>query len=156
APLPAAEKAAPALAKAEKAMKDAAADLDKEKSADAVPAQDKAIDALKEAKADLAEKIAEMEKRRDDIAKLVEAGKKLDKLLKEETKIADAAKAPMAKEDAAAKNLANKQGELTPPTKDLAKELDKTAPKAAEKVADSTKDMADAKKGLENNDPMKG
>ncbi len=154
-PLPNKDKVAPALDQAKEAMKQAAKALDAQKSPDALPKQEQALKALAKAKAELDQKIAEVEKRRDDMAKLEKAGEKLDQLLKKENAVADKASDAAKKQDAAApkanQDLAKEQAKVTPPTTDLAKEIKDAAPKAAEKVADSTKNMEAAKQGLEKN-----
>src|SRR5207253_687439 len=81
-----------ALDQANKAMNQAAKDLKSQKADQAVPKQDQALAALKKAKQELAAKIAELEKRKDDIAKLEEAAKKLAELTKAEKDIAAQAK----------------------------------------------------------------
>ncbi|MCI0378871.1 MAG: DUF4175 family protein [Gemmataceae bacterium] len=155
-PLPSKDKTEPALDKATKAMDKATEALKKKKSADAVPEQNKAIDALKEAQKEMADKLAEMEQRRKDLAKLEEAAKKLDELAKAEKNLADKA-SDMAKDaKPQSKDLAKEQDKLTPPTKELAKELNQAAPKAAQKVADSAKNMDAAKKELAENKTKQG
>jgi hypothetical protein len=154
-PLPTKEKAEAALDKANQAMKEATKALDKKTTPEAVAKQDKALDALKEARKEIGDKLAEVEKRRDDLAKLEEAAKKLDDLAGKEKNVAQKADA-MAQKPAAdkdgAKQLAKDQGDLKPKANELAKELNKTAPDAAQKVAESTKNMEAAKKGLDKND----
>ncbi|MBI3410460.1 MAG: DUF4175 family protein [Planctomycetes bacterium] len=151
-PLPGKEKVAEALDKANKAMNEAAKNLDAKKPVAAMDKQDNAIEALKEAKKELAEKTAEIEKRKDDMAKLEDAKKKLDDLAKAENKVAgdakDVAEKP-GKQDT--KELAKNQEKLTPKTEELAKDLQKTAPDASQKVADSAKNMEAAKKELDMN-----
>jgi hypothetical protein len=152
APLPGKEKTQAALDKATAEMKKAAESLLDKKAAAAVPKQDNAIQALEQAKKTIGEQIAAIEKRREDIAKLEDASKKLGELAKQEGKVSDAAKdlaqkpsAPMAKE------LGEKQDQLTPQAKDVAKQLEKTAPNAAEKVADASKNMEAAKSEIDKN-----
>jgi hypothetical protein len=154
-PLPNPEKVEAALNKATEAMKAAAKNLEAKESPEAVAKQDKAIENLKEARNELADKAAEIEKRRDDIAKLEDADKKLGELAKEEKNVAKEAdkNANQPKADPAAnKELAKEQGALTPKANEIAKEIDKAAPKAAEKIAASTKNMEAAKKGLDKNE----
>src|SRR5262249_4700748 len=137
---PATQKSAPALDKAAQAMKDAAGSLQQKKAPDAIGKQDEAIKALEQARKELGEQVAEMQKRRDDIAKLEDAAQKLDELAKQEGKIADQAK-ELTKQSPAqtAKELGQKQDTLVPPTKDIGKDLQKSAPEAAQKVSEASK-----------------
>jgi hypothetical protein len=142
----------PALGKAAKAMAEAAKALEAKKTPDAVPKQDKAIEALQLAQKEIGEKMAELEKRREDISKLEGAAKKLEQLAKQEAKIAEQAKDLLAKPEAGkAKELAKEQAGLTPPTKEVAKQMEKMAPDATQKVAESVKSMEAAKGNLEKN-----
>lgn len=149
-PLPGKEKIEAALEKAEKAMKEAIKDLVKKEAEPAVPKQDKAVEALKEARKELNEKIAEIEKNRDDLAKLEKAAEKLAELANKEKNVAKEADKNEAKDKN--QKLANEQKDLTPPTKELAKEIADAAPEAAKKVEESTGDMAKAQDKLEKND----
>jgi hypothetical protein len=154
-PLPNKEKVENALTKATEAMKEAAKNLDAKQSAEAVAKQDKAIENLQKARNDLADKAAEIEKRQADIAKLEDAAKKLGDIAKQEKNVANEAdkNANQPKADPAAnKELAKKQADITPKANDIAKEIDKAVPKAAEKIADSTKNMEAAKKGLDKHE----
>lgn len=149
-----------ALDKAGKAMKDAAKALDSKKAPDAVGKQDRALDALKDAQKALQDQIAEVAKRRDDIAKLEDAAKKLDALTKQEGNIADQArqmadkgtqKNPQAPKDA--KELGAKQAAVTPQAKDVGKQIEQTAPEAAKKINEGAKHMEAAKGDLDKNKP---
>jgi hypothetical protein len=154
-PLPDKEKVENALTKATEAMKEAAKNLDAKQSAEAVAKQDKAIENLQKARHDLADKAAEIEKRQADIAKLEDAAKKLGDIAKEEKNVANKAdkNANQPKADPAAnKELAKEQAQITPKATDVAKEIDKAAPKALEKIGESTKNMEAAKKGLDKNE----
>lgn len=152
APLPTNAETKKALAKANEAMKDAAKELANQKPGEAVPKQDMAIKALEQAKQELGQKIAEMENRRDAMAKLEEAGKKLGELAKQENKVAEGAKDLMQQPNAdAAKNLAQKQDNLMPQAKEVGKQLEKAAPEAAQKVAEAGKQMEAAKNNLDKN-----
>jgi hypothetical protein len=145
APLPLKSDTQESLDKATKAMDKATLELQDKKAPESV------------AKKTLKDQIAEIEKRRDDIAKLEDAAQKLDRLAKEEGNIADRAKdASQKKNQPDTKNLADKQDKVTPEAKDLAKNLDQLAPKAAEKVEDSTKNMDAAKNDLAKNQAEPG
>ena len=88
---------------------------------------------LEEAKKALAEKVAEAENRRDEIAKLEDAEKKIGELIKKEKNVADKAKEKADKPtEKDAGDLAKKQAEVTPPTKDLGKELKDSVPRGGE------------------------
>jgi hypothetical protein len=143
-----------ALDKAAKAMDEAAKALEDRKGDNAVAKQGEAIKALEQVKKDLGEKIAEIEKRRDDLAKLEEAGKKLGELAKEEGKVADQARDLAKQPDGQqAKDLGAKQAQMTPQAKDIGKQIAQAAPEAAKKVEEGAKHMEAAKGALEENKP---
>jgi hypothetical protein len=135
-----------ALDNAAKAMEQATKPLKDKQAPPAVAKQDEALGKLEEAKKALADQVAEIEKRREEIAKLEDADRKLEEMIKKEGKVADEAKKP---EKTNAQDLAKKQGELTPQTKEIGKELEKSAPEAAKHVEDGAKHMESAKKDLD-------
>ncbi|HEV3259716.1 MAG TPA: hypothetical protein VG013_22805 [Gemmataceae bacterium] len=141
-----------ALDKAAKAMDKAAESLEDKKGSEAVAKQDKAIKSLEKAKKALDDQVAAVQKRRDDIAALEDAGKRLAELAKKENKVADQArdldhkKGEEGKKDEAAKELSRQQGDLTPQAKDVGKQVEAAAPEAAKKVDEGAKHM-DAAKG---------
>jgi hypothetical protein len=154
-PLPNREKVENALNKATQAMKEAAKNLDANQSPQAVAMQDKAIENLQQARKDLADKAAQIESRQADIAKLEDAAKKLADIAKQETDVAKAAdkSANQPKADTAAnQKLAKEQAKITPKASALAKEIDTAAPKAAQKIGESAKNMEAAKQRLEKNE----
>lgn len=156
-PLPGKEKVREALDKANKAMTEAARNLDAKNPKEALPKQDAAVAALKDAKKEIADKVAEIEKRKDDLAKLDDAKRKLDELASAEKQVAQAAKEAAQKPgEESTKDLAMNQEKLTPKATALAKQMEKSAPEAAQKVADSTKNMEAAKKELEKNKAAPG
>jgi hypothetical protein len=134
------------LDKAAKAMEQATKPLKDKQAEPAVAKQEEALKNLEEAKKELAEQVAEIEKRREEIAKLEDADRKLEEMIKKEGKVADEAKKP---EKTDADKLAKEQGELTPQTKELGKELEKSAPEAAKHVEDGAKQMEAAKSDLD-------
>ncbi|MGL6075081.1 MAG: hypothetical protein ACRC8S_13055 [Fimbriiglobus sp.] len=162
-PLPENDAVKNALDKAAEATKDAAKDLAKKDAADAQPKQENAIKALEEAKKALNDQAAMIEKRQDDIAKLEAAKEKIAELAKEEKKVADEAKNAADKANKGepadkdkTNDLAKKQDEITPPTKDLANELKDAAPDAAKKLDEAKQDQDMAKSDLAKNDAKKG
>jgi hypothetical protein len=155
-PMPSTKDTKQALAKASKAMDSAAKNLQSQMAPDAVGKQNEAIKALEDAKKTVQQQIAEMEKRREDIAKLENAADKLDKLTKDEGQIADQAKDQSQSPRTDTKELGEKQGELTPQAKDLAKDLDKLAPKAADNVNKGAENMTAAQKELDKNQAKPG
>jgi hypothetical protein len=155
-PLPTKPETQMALDKAAKSMDKAANNLQNQKAPEALGKQNDAIQALQDAQKKLQEQIAETEKRREDIAKLEDAAQKLDKLTKDEGKIADQAKSKGDQAKASTKDLGKKQGELTPQAKNLAKDLDKIAQKAADKVQQGSQNMDAAKKELDKNQAKPG
>jgi len=155
-PMPTKNDAKQALDKASKAMDNAAKNLQNQKAPSALSKQNDAIKALEDAKKSLQEQIAEMEKRREDIAKLEDAAQKLEKLTKDEGQIADQAKDKSQAPQADTKDLGKKQGELTPQAKDLAKDLDKVAPKAADNVNQGAQKMDSAQKEFDKNQAKPG
>jgi Domain of unknown function (DUF4175) len=155
-PMPTRNDAKQALDKASKAMDNAAKNLQNQKAPAAVAKQNDAIKALEDAKKSFQQQIAEMEKRREDIAKLEDAAQKLDKLTKDEIQVADQAKDKSQEPTADTKDLAKKQGDLTPQAKDVAKDLDKLVPKAADKVNQSAQNMDAAQKELDKNKAKPG
>ena len=163
-PLPENEVVKAALEKAAAQTKAAATDLAKKDAKEAQPKQAEAVKALEKAKKALEEQAAMIEKRRDEIAKLQDAAEKLGDLAKQEKQVADDAKAeavtakndPKADTKPETSDLAKKQGELTPPTKEVGKMVKDAAPKAAEKIDNATKNQDKAKAELGKNEPMKG
>jgi hypothetical protein len=156
-PLPDNAKVKEALDKAAEETKAAAKDLAKKDAKDAQPKQAEAIKALETAKKELEVQAAMIEKRRDDLAKLEEAKEKLAELAKEEKKIGDDAKAAGDKADMPkTDDLAKQQGDLTPPTKDVAEMIKDAAPDAAKKIDEATKSQDMAKADLAKNDAKAG
>ena len=175
-PLPPNPEAKAALDKAAENAKQAKTDLDNKNPADAKPDQKEAIKNLEKAKAALDQQAKAIEQRRDDIAKLEDAKKDLDKLALAEKKVADEAKkagddanplkgdkADPAKGDKAdmgkrpdTKALAEKQSELQPPTKEVGEKLKDVAPDAAKKVDEAGMKQEGAKQDLTKNMPMAG
>jgi len=155
-PTAAKPEASDALDKAAKAMDNAAKSLEDKKGSEAVTRQDKAIKALEEAKKSLDDQVAKVQKRRDDIAALENAGKRLAELAKKESRVADKArdlehkKGDQDKADHDAKELSRKQAELTPQAKDAGKQLEAAAPEAAKKVDEGAKHMDAAKGKIDN------
>jgi hypothetical protein len=144
-----------ALEKAGKAMQQAAKAMEQRKGEEALAQQDRALKSLEKAQKQLAEQAAQIAKRRDDIAKLEQAGKKLDELAREQGKVADKA-SEMAKKPAdheGNKQLAAKQGELTPQAQEVGKEVAQAAPEAMKKIAEGAKEMEAARGKLNKNEP---
>ena len=158
-PLPQNPEAKAALDKAADAQKMADKDLAAKDPKAAKPDQQQALNELKKAKDALDKLAAAIEQRRDDIAKLEEAKKKLDELAKEERKVAsDANKAadPNSPNKPDANKVADKQGELQPPTKDVGMQLKDVAPEAAKKVDEAGMKQEGAKQDLAKNMPTDG
>lgn len=142
-----------ALDRAARAMDQATKSLDTKKGHDAVKQQDQAIAALKEALKHLEEKIAKIQKRREEIAKLEDAAQRLGELAKQEAKVADQAR-DLARQNAGdAQALAQQQGALTPPTKEVGKQIEQSAPEAAKHVDQAAKNMEGAKGQLAQQQP---
>jgi len=157
-PTAAKPKAQAALDKAAEAMDRAARSLEDKKGADAVARQDKAIKALENAKESLDDQVAEVRKRRDDMARLEDAGKRLAELARKETKVAhrardlDHQKGDEAKKAEAARELSRRQGELRPQARDLGKQVEAAAPEAAKKVDEGAGHMDAARGDLDKNE----
>ncbi|MGL4555240.1 MAG: hypothetical protein ACRC33_29080 [Gemmataceae bacterium] len=143
-----------ALDRASRAMDEAAAKLAKADPKPAKAKQEESVKALEDAKRALADQAAEMEARRAEIAKLEEAAKKLDEILAKEKGIADDAKKPDG--GPKARELAKKQEAVTPPTKEVAKDVKEAAPEAAKKIDAAAKAMEGAKKDLDETKPAEG
>lgn len=148
--------AVPELAKAAEAMKTAAAAMQQKQGEKAVEKQDQAIDALKKAQKAIGEKVANLEKRRDEIAKLEEAAKKLDQLVADEASVAKKADQLANKGMKDGKQLAQQQDKITPKAQELSKDLQKSAENAAKEIAKATEKMQMAKANLEKNQAKPG
>lgn len=159
-PLPESKELKEALNKAADATRSAADDLARRNADAARPKQSEALQALRDARKALEEKAAAIEKRREDIAELDEAAKKLEELVRQEKKVADDAKAKADQTPGEQKpdtgELAKKQGELTPPTKDVGEMVKDTAPEAAQKINEATKNQDAAKDQLAKNEAKPG
>lgn len=159
-PLPESKELKDALSKAADATRNAAQDLVKRDADAAQPKQSEALQALQDAKKALEEKAAAIEKRREDIAKLDEAARKLEELARQEKKVADDAKAKAEQAPKRQKpdtdELAKKQGELTPPTKEVGESVKDAAPEAAQKIGEATKNQDAAREQLSRNEATPG
>jgi hypothetical protein len=139
------------IQEAAEAMRSATQNLADRKASNAAEQEDKALAALEKARDAAQEQLAQMEQRRDEIAALADAAEKLEALAKAESNLAkDAAQAkPTASEQN--KELAGKQAELIPPTKQVGEQVKDIAPPAAEKMAQALQQMAAAEKQLDKN-----
>ena len=170
-PLPPNKEAKNALDRAAEAMKEANKDLASKNPTDAKPDQQQALKNLEDAKKSLEEQAKEIEQRRADIARLEDLKNKLDELVKEEKNVAkEADKAAGDPQKPDTGDIAKKQDDLTPPTKDVGNQLKELAeqnkgadPKgaeqlkqAAEKVNDANMKQEGAKNDLDMNMPMSG
>ncbi|HET6574606.1 MAG TPA: hypothetical protein VFG68_13440, partial [Fimbriiglobus sp.] len=159
-PLPDSKDLKDALNKAADATRGAADDLTKRNAEAAQPKQSEALQALRDAKKALEEKAAAIEKRREEIAKLDEATKKLEELARQEKQVADDAKAKADRAPTGQKpntdELAKKQRELTPPTRDVGEMVKDAAPDAAQKIGEATKDQDAAREQLARNEARPG
>jgi hypothetical protein len=166
-PLPPNAEVKDALKKAADAMRQANNKLDKQQPAEAKPNQKDALKALEDAKNALDRQAAAIEQRREDIAKLEDARQKLEELAKAEKGIADdALKAADAAKNNDPKNggpknpetgkLAEKQGDLQPPTKEVGMALKDIAPEAARKVDEAGTKQEGAKNDLARNQAKPG
>lgn len=157
---------------ASQAMADAANQMDKsqknlEKAQSpktAQEAQAAAVAALKQADEQLGNQIKEMEKAKEELAELKDAREKVAKLIEDQQKTqVDTAKAaqkpdgqPAAKGEekpADPKQLGEKQAQLAKQTDQLKAKLPEADKAAAAPLDDAGKNMADAKKKLDANDP---
>lgn len=141
APLPTTARTKELLNEAAKAMDAAAKDLAERQPQPAQQQQGEALSRMEEARKELATEAQKIEQRRDDMAKLEAAGKKLEELSKAQQKLANDAGKPKAD----SKPLADEQAKLTPPTQQVAKDLDKAAPDAAGRVQQAAQHMNEAK-----------
>jgi hypothetical protein len=158
-PLPDSKELKDALNKAADATRTAANELARRNADAAQPKQSEALQALQDAKKALEEKAATIEKRREDIAKLDEAAKKLEELARQEKKVADDAMAqanPQGEQKPDTGELAKKQGELTPPTKEVGEMVKDTAPEAAHKINEATRNQDAARDQLAQNEARPG
>ncbi|QJW92727.1 hypothetical protein [Frigoriglobus tundricola] len=156
-PLPPNADAKQALNKALDAQKQAAGKLDKQQPDAAKPDQKDALAALEKAKDALEQQAKAIEERRAEIAKLEELKAKLEDLAKNEKDVARAAdKAAADPKKPETGDIAKKQEALTPPTKDVGKELQDLAPDAAKKVDEAGTKQEGAKTDLAMNMPMAG
>lgn len=156
-PLPPNTEAKKALDKAVDSQKQAGEKLDNKQANEAKPDQKDALKALEQAKDELEKQAKAIEERRADIAKLEDLKGKLEELAKNEKDVAkDANKAANDPKKPDTGGLAKKQDDLTPPTKDVGKELQEIAPDAAKKVAEANMKQEGAKNDLAMNMPMMG
>jgi hypothetical protein len=157
---------------ASQSMADAANQMDKsqknlEKAQSpktAQEAQAAAVAALKQADEQLGNQIKELEKAKEELAELKDAREKVAKLIEDQQKTQiDTAKAaqkpdgqPAEKgneKPADAKQLADKQAQLAKQTDQVKGQLPEPDKAAAAPLDDAGKNMADAKKKLDANDP---
>jgi hypothetical protein len=170
-PLPPNNQAKDALNRAAESMKEANKDLAARKPADARPEQQQALKSLEDAKKALEEQAKQIEQRRADIARLEDLKNKLEELVKDEKQVAkEADKAASDPQKPDTGDIAKKQDNLAPPTKDVGDELKQLAdqnknadPKgseqlkqASDKVADANKKQDGAKSDLAMNMPKAG
>jgi len=89
--------------------------------------------------------------RRAEIAKLEEADRKLDELIKAEKNIADKAKSAdtRRRRPEGFAGAGQKQGEVTPPTREVAKDLKALVPEAAKRSMKAPASMDDARAKLD-------
>lgn len=150
-PLPAGSQTKSLLKDAAQSMDNAARDLSSMQPKPASEKQLEAVSRLEEARKELTDIAKNIEQRRDDIAKLETAGEKLKELAKEQHNVAaDAQKAPDGRE------VAKAQDKVTPPTKDVAKDLQQTAPEAARSTDKAAERMEAAKDALQKNEMKDG
>ena len=123
-PLPPNTDAKQALDKAADAMKQANKTSTRRRPRTPSPTRSKRSKNLEDAKKALEEQAKAIEERRADIAKLEELRNKLDELAKNEKEVAkDANKAATDPKKPDTGDIAKKQDDLTPPTKDVGKEI---------------------------------
>jgi hypothetical protein len=140
------DQATQSLDRASKAMEQASKSLAARQGTESQARQNEALKGLEEARKALVEEAKAIEKRRDDIAKLEDADRKLAELIQSEKAVAKQASEKAAKD---APELAKKQGDLTPPTREVGKDLKSAAPEAAKKVEAGAKAMEAAKSNLD-------
>jgi hypothetical protein len=156
-PLPPNTEARQALDKALDAQKQAAEKLDNKQPSDAKPNQQQALKELEKAKEELEKQAKAIEERRAEIAKLEDLKGKLEELARNEKEVAKSAqKAADDPKKPDTGDIAKKQDDLTPPTKDVGKELEQVAPDAAKKVNEANMKQEGAKSDLAMNMPMMG
>ncbi|MFA6542831.1 MAG: hypothetical protein WCS99_00295 [Limisphaerales bacterium] len=146
---------------AAKTLGDAARQMEKSQQAlknkvSAPMAQQAAMDALDKAADQLDSQIAQLEKAKEDVAKLDQLSKEISKLLQGQQKVAmETAKAAERPDNKPAPQTAREQGELaqqTEATKSGAKEL---SPEAASELGAAKESMAAAKANLDKPDARK-
>jgi hypothetical protein len=152
APLPTTARTKELLNESAKAMDAAAKELAERQPQPAGQHQSEALARMEEARKELAKEAQKIEQRRDDMAKLETAGKKLEELSKAEQKLANDAAQPKAD----SKPLADEQARLTPPTQQVAKDIGKAAPDAAGRVQQAAQHMDEAKDDFAVNKPGPG
>ncbi len=145
---------------AAEAMHAASEQLHAQQGPPAIANQDRALADLAKARDALKADAKEIAQRREQIAQMQEAGKKLDELHKEEQSIAQSAKEQSDKTspDTQKTNeqLAQKQQSTKGQTSALSKELEKLAPQAAEKTKQSTPTMQQAAEALQKQQAKQG
>ncbi|MCS6851882.1 MAG: hypothetical protein NZ700_12025 [Gemmataceae bacterium] len=160
-PLPARAQVRAALERAAQAMERATEQLRQQHGAEAQEGQQEAIQALRQAQQELADQAAAIEQRRDAMASLEEAARRLGELADLEGRVAararDMAQTPEAEKApataATAKALAQEQQQLRGEAQRLAQPLGAIEPAVSAQVAEAVRQMAQAEGRLGERKP---